>query len=74
MVIAQAGVALGASMASHDLSALGSERLRSHGGTTEARVPFILSEALNPAYQARAAQGLHSHQIFEFAINGTRTH
>jgi phosphonoacetate hydrolase len=74
VVIAQAGVALGASMASHDLSALGSERLRSHGGTTEARVPFILSDALNPAYQARAAQGLHSHQIFEFAINGTRTH
>ncbi len=74
VVIAQAGAALGASRASHDLSALGSERLRSHGGTTEARVPFILSEPLNPVYQAKAALGLHSHQIFEFAINGTRAH
>jgi phosphonoacetate hydrolase len=73
-VIATANVVLGGSAADHDLSALGNARLRSHGGTSEARVPFILSEPLDAAYRARAAEGLKSHQIFDFAINGTRRH
>lgn len=71
-VIAQTHVVIGGAAADHDLSALKGERLRSHGGTSEARVPFVLSAPLNAAYQAKAQAGLHSFQIFDFAINGTR--
>lgn len=73
-VIAQINVAIGGSAADHDLSALRDARLRSHGGTTEACVPFILSTPLNQTYRNRAAEGLKSYQIFDFAINGTRQH
>lgn len=72
-VIAEAGVVIGGRAAEHDLSALKDARLRSHGGVSEARVPFILSAPLNAAYRARAAVGgLKSHWIYDFAINGTR--
>ena len=69
-VIADVGTVIGAARAEHDLSNLSDARLRSHGSTTEARVPFILSHALTPEYFSRAAQGLRSYQIFEYAING----
>lgn len=72
-VIAEAGVVIGGRAAEHDLSALKDARLRSHGGVSEACVPFILSAPLNAAYRARAAAGgLKSHWIYDFAINGTR--
>jgi phosphonoacetate hydrolase len=71
-VIAQRGVAIGASAADHDLSALADARLRSHGGTSEARVPIILNVPLRDPWRARAAAGLKSHQVFDLAINGTR--
>jgi phosphonoacetate hydrolase len=70
VVVAAPGHALGASAAEHDLSQLAGARLRSHGGTTEQPVPFILSHPLNPAYAARAADGLKNFDIFDFAING----
>ena len=70
-VLAEAGVVLGAAAAEHDLSALRDARLRSHGGLSEARVPFIISAPLSAAYAARAKSGLQSYQIFDFAINGT---
>ena len=70
-VIAAPDAVIGAARADHDLSALRGERLRSHGGTSEARVPFILSEPLDAHHAARAAAGLQSWQVFEFAINGT---
>jgi phosphonoacetate hydrolase len=70
-VLAEANVVIGASAAEHDLSSLGDTRLRSHGGVTEARVPFILSRRLNEGYRQRAAAGsIRSHQIFDYAING----
>jgi phosphonoacetate hydrolase len=71
-VIAERGAVIGGAQREHDLSALRGERLRSHGGTTEAIVPFILSEPLNDAYRERGAGRLDSWRIFEFAINGTR--
>lgn len=72
-VIAEANVVIGGRADEHDLSALKDARLRSHGGVSEARVPFILSAPLNPTYRARAgAGGLKSHWIYDFAINGTR--
>ncbi len=71
-VLAEADVVIGAAAAEHDLSALRDARLRSHGGLSEARVPFIINTPLNDDYAARAARGLKSYQIFDFAINGTR--
>lgn len=74
VVLAEADAVIGAGAAEHDLSALRDARLRSHGGPTEARVPFILNAPPDPRYAARAAAGLKSYQIFEFAINGCAGH
>lgn len=74
VVLAEADAVIGASAAEHDLSPLRDARLRSHGGPTEARVPFILNAPPDPRYAARAAAGLKSYQIFEFAINGCAGH
>lgn len=71
-VIGDAGTVIGASTSDHDLSNLTDARLRSHGAVAEARVPFILNRPLNAAYAQRARSGqLKSHQIFDYAINGT---
>ena len=57
--------------AAHDLKALAGQRLRTHGGLAESRVPFILNRPLNAGYAARAARGgLRNFHIFDFAING----
>ena len=74
VVLAEANAVIGAGAAEHDLSALRDARLRSHGGPSEARVPFILNAPPDPRYAARAAAGLKSYQIFEFAINGCAGH
>jgi phosphonoacetate hydrolase len=71
-VIAAAGAVLGAARADHDLADLRGERLRSHGGTSEARVPLILNRPLNARYRERALGTLHSWEAFDYAINGTR--
>jgi phosphonoacetate hydrolase len=70
VVIGEHGVVIGAGAADHDLPTLSDARLRSHGAITEARVPFILNRPLNGT-TVRAAAGLKSHQIFDYAINGT---
>lgn len=71
-VIGEPGVVIGAASSEHDLSSLGGARLRSHGSVAEAQVPFILSRPLNAAYRHRASAGtLRSHQIFDYALNGT---
>jgi phosphonoacetate hydrolase len=69
-VIGDINTVIGASLTDHDLSKLADARLRSHGSTTEARVPFILSRPVSADFQQRAGHGLKSHQIFEYAING----
>jgi phosphonoacetate hydrolase len=71
-VIAREDVCIGGSEKNHDLSGLKGHRLRTHGGVSEAKVPFILSRPLNEAYKVKAAgQPLKSCQIFDYAINGT---
>jgi phosphonoacetate hydrolase len=71
-VIAAANVCIGAAQADHDLSGLNGFRLRSHGGVSEAKVPFILSRPLNREYLEIAGTAtLKSYQLFDFAINGT---
>lgn len=72
VVISDAGVCLGAAEQDHDLTGLAGHRLRTHGGVSEAKVPFLVSEPLNDVYWARAAgRTLRSHHIFEYTINGT---
>ena len=72
VVISAADVCVRASAADHDLSGLEGHRLRTHGGVSEAKVPFILSVPLNDEYKLKAAATtLKSYQIFEYAINGT---
>jgi len=69
-VIGDSGTVIGAAAAEHDLSNLADARLRSHGAVTEARVPFIVSRPVSADFSQRAANGLDSYQIFEYAING----
>ena len=70
-VISTAGVCIGASRKDHDLSGLEGHRLRTHGGVSEAKVPFVLSAPLNDEYKLKAGTStLKSYQIFDFAING----
>jgi len=71
-VLADKITVIGSRAVDHDLSGLKGHRLRTHGSLHEANVPFVISEPLNAAYAERgAAGGLRSHQLFDFAINGT---
>lgn len=71
-VVSRHDTCIGASAAQHDLSGLKGNRLRTHGGVSEAKVPFILNRPLNDAYKAKAAsEPLKSFQLFDYAINGT---
>jgi phosphonoacetate hydrolase len=71
-VVARHDTCIGGSSVNHDLSGLKGNRLRTHGGVSEAKVPFILNRPLNEAYKAKAAsEPLKSWQLFDYAINGT---
>lgn len=71
-VVSRHDVCIGASAGNHDLSGLKGHRLRTHGGVSEAKVPFIVNKPLNETYRQKAAgMTLKSYQIFDFAINGT---
>ncbi|MEX2239268.1 MAG: phosphonoacetate hydrolase [Burkholderiales bacterium] len=71
VVISTARVCIGASAADHDLSGLEGHRLRTHGGVSEAKVPFILSAPLNDEYRLKGSAATpKSYQIFDFAMNG----
>ena len=71
VVISGAETCIGGAEAEHDLSGLKGHRLRSHGGVSESKVPFILSEPLNDQYKLIAgAATLKSYRIFDFALNG----
>src|SRR5262249_49265319 len=71
VVIGRSDTVIGAAEADHDLSGLVGHRLRSHGGVSECKVPFVLNRPLRPEYASRATAGrLRSYQIFDFAING----
>ena len=57
VVVGDTGTCIGAAEADHDLSGLKGHRLRTHGGISERRVPFILNRPLRPEYAARARRG-----------------
>ena len=73
VVISTADTCIGGAQAEHDLKGLEGHRLRTHGGVSEAKVPFILSAPLDDAYRLKAGAATpKSYQIFDFALNGTR--
>jgi phosphonoacetate hydrolase len=70
-VIARKDVCIGTSAANHDLSGLEGHRLRTHGGTSEAKVPIIFNRPLNEKYKAKAGVStLKSYQLMDYALNG----
>ena len=70
-VISRADVCIGGAEAEHDLAGLKGHRLRTHGGTSEAKVPIIINRPLNEAYRLRTAGGpLKSYEVFDYALNG----
>ncbi|TBU99991.1 phosphonoacetate hydrolase [Stutzerimonas kirkiae] len=72
VVISRKNVVIGSSARLHDLNGLKGHRLRTHGGITETKVPFILNRPLNAEYRKNVTYtDIKSYQIFEFAINGT---
>ncbi|MDR6950773.1 phosphonoacetate hydrolase [Ancylobacter sp. 3268] len=66
IAVGDAGVALGACATDHDISQLAGERLRSHGGLSEQRVPFLLS---HPVAKSDENRRLRNFDIFDFALN-----
>lgn len=71
VVISAANACIGGAEAAHDLSGLAGHRLRTHGGVSEAKVPFILSVPLNDEYKLKAGTStLKSYQVFDYALNG----
>ncbi len=68
VVVAETPVVLGKSPAEHDLSLL-KEPLRSHGGVSEERVPFVINRPLTAAYAARAGD-LRNFDMFDYVLNG----
>ena len=70
-VFSNRSTVVGARREDHDLSQLAGNRLRSHGGLGEQKVPFLLSRRLKAKYSRRAAAApLHNYDIFDFALNG----
>ena len=73
VVVSRKDVCIGSSARLHDLEGLKGNRLRTHGGVSETRVPFILNRPLNAEYRQQVAcSEIKSYQIFDFAINGTQ--
>lgn len=71
VVISDVRTCVGTTPENHDMSGLAGHRLRTHGGLSEAKVPFVLNYPLHEVYAARAARGeLKNYNIFDFAING----
>lgn len=72
VVIGDRHTVIGTKPAEHDLAGLRDARLRSHGSLHEARVPFIVNRPLSARYRRRAAAAdPGSHEIFDYALNGT---
>ena len=71
VVIGDVGTCIGTREQDHDLKGLEGHRLRSHGSTTEGKVPMIINKPLNAAYAAKASKGgIRNFNVFEYAING----
>lgn len=70
-VIARKNFCIGTSLSNHDISGLNGHRLRTHGGTSESRVPIIFNKPLNDSYIVKSKiKTLKSYEIFDYALNG----
>ena len=73
-VVSTKHVVLGSSETAHDLSGLKGRRLRSHGGLSDQRIPFLVSAPLSPRYADRARRGeVRNFDVYDFLLNGIRT-
>jgi phosphonoacetate hydrolase len=71
VVISDARTCIGMTPDKHEMNGIAGHRLRTHGGLSEAKVPFVLNHPLYEVYAQRAARGLiKNYHIFDFAING----
>lgn len=72
VVLGNANTAVGATRSEHNLAGLAGQRLRSHGGLGEQKVPFIVSRKLRTDYvlDAAARGGLRNFDIFDAVLNG----
>ena len=57
---------IGGRAAEHDLAGLAGQRLRSHGGLSEQRVPLVASHPLRPGTEGGI---LHNWDVFDVALN-----
>jgi len=72
VVISKEDWALGSARKDHDLEAVQDRPLRTHGGYSEQRVPFLVSRPLDQEGQAWASsQRLHNYDIFHVILNHT---
>lgn len=70
VVVSHKNYCIGSSRIFHNLEGLSGNRLRSHGGTSEASVPFILSHRLNSEYSRKSiAENIKTYQVFDYALN-----
>jgi phosphonoacetate hydrolase len=71
VVISDVRTCIGMTPSKHDMRGIDGHRLRTHGGLSEIKVPFVLNRPLHEVYAERAARGgIKNYQIFDFAING----
>lgn len=71
IVISSQNHCIGMRRRDHDLTKLHGNRLRTHGGLGEQKVPFIINRSITSAYRSRAAaEQLRNYQIFDYALNG----
>ena len=70
VALGDAGTAIGATRAEHDLAGLAGQRLRSHGGLGERKVPFMVSQPLRPDWLAAKQGALRTFDIFDAVLNG----
>jgi phosphonoacetate hydrolase len=70
VVLGDAGTAIGATRAEHNLAGLAGHRLRSHGGLGEQKVPFMVSRPLRADWLAAKQGALRNFDIFDAVLNG----
>jgi len=68
VVVAAPNAVIGSSKAEHDLTQLDGQRLRSHGGLLEQRVPLILSKPISNR-EAAVKREWRNFDIFDLALN-----
>ncbi len=70
VVLGDAATAIGATRAEHNLAGLAGQRLRSHGGLGEQKVPFMVSRPLRADWLAAKQGALRNFDIFDAVLNG----